>query len=218
MNLFSIWLTDLNFFNVTQRIQLLKKKSWRKEFNFFHEYDAKNWNLFWMTQRFLTIFERNSKIWTFFQCASKNWTFLFVILTQRFFPPKKRRKELNLFVIWLKRIEPFFLNMTLRIEPFFSTWLIELEPFFSTSLKELIHLVLIWLKELNPFLTNSWLKVLTCPFWKLYYDSKNWTSLKNLWLEEVNLSMTLGIDFFNSIWIKELTSFSKISLKLLTLF
>ena len=108
---------------------------------------------------------------------------LLINMTQRvswFF--EKCSKELELFVIWLKRIEPFFSQYVSKNWTFFSTWLIEIEPFFSTSLKELIHLVQNDSKNWTGFSK---------------FDSKNWTSLKNIWLEELNLSMTRGIELFS---------------------
>ena len=104
-------------------------------------------------------------MWTFFQCDSKNWTF--------FFKKKKQLKELNLFWIWRKEFNPFFLTMTQRIQPSFleydaKNWTsffnvtLRIEPLFSDITKRI---------EPFSFRCNS-------KNWIFNNDSKNWTLLK----------------------------------------
>ena len=104
---FLIWLKELNIFlprNMTQRIEL------------FLKYDSKDRTFFYMTKRTNSFFWHDSKNWTFF------WTRL--IDLRFFFFSKKKRKiwpsriEPLFYSVWLKELNPFFLNTIHRIEPF----------------------------------------------------------------------------------------------------
>ena len=214
LNPFVDWLKELNpvfffFFNMTQRIELLK-------------YDSKNWTLlpntthrikdyfFNLTQRI----ECDSKHWILvFQLDSKNWTFFFSMT-------------------W--RLELSFRNMSHRIKPFWKKkerWLEEL-IFRKISIKLKKHSLMIqrinwalffrmtqrfcWirLKESNFFFVNMTPRI---DLFKkknvlrivLKYDSQNWTYFSALSLEwniwEYD-SKEL-IFYCNKTWHKELNLF-----------
>ena len=142
--LFSVCLSELNPFCMTQRIDWLKKffKSewielfliWLKEELFFW-FDSKNWTFFLHdSEKWL---QYDAKNWTFFflQYDAKNWTLFF----------EYDAKNWTLF-LWIRRKElnPFSLNMTQRIEPFF----------FEYDAKNWTLFLWIWRKELNPFFLN----------------------------------------------------------------
>ena len=144
---FLMWLKELIFSNVTQRIELFSNvydsQNWT-----FSEYDSKNCTLLfsiWVKELnpFFKILLTKK---TFSKYGAKNWT-VFFNMTQK----------MNLFYdsrkwicsIWFKKRT--FFNMTLNIELFF----------------------LLQLKELNPFFPTTTQRIELCFYKK--YDSQNWT-------------------------------------------
>ena len=157
LNLFWIWLENLNFFlNVTHRIELFY---WSKEMSSFFqndkdfvEYDSKNRTFVWICLQELNLF------WNFTQWIehsaqkdSKNWTLKDYLNNKTFLWIGESiwLKELNFFSrISLKNYWPFLtwlteLNSVLENDSpnwtfffFLRIWLIEIEPFFSTWVKE----------------------------------------------------------------------------------
>ena len=189
---FFTWLKDLGFFFPKIRLNELIDPCWKKydskNWTFF-EYDPKNWTLL--------VLQYDSKNWTFFffQCdsrncllkkyVSKNWTFS--NLTQRL-------ERFFFFSMWLKRIEPYFSNITQRIEPLLKNMSQTIGPFLYVSKNWTFF------KESNPFVkydAKNWTFV--------KYDSKNWTPFFGMWLRELNL-------FFFGMWPKELNFFLDIEL------
>ena len=91
----------------------------------------------------------------------------------------KMTQRIQLFLIWLKELNPFF-NTTRRIEPFFLQYDAENWSFCSW----------IWRRELNLLFLNMTQRIE--PFF-LEYDSKSWTFfmtvsfLKKKWVKELNL-------------------------------
>ena len=196
---FRMWLKELKFFNMTQRI----------------EYDAQNWtslfsnmtlrieHLFsriWRTELNISFLEYDAQNWTsFLEYDAQNWTsHLFSNMTHR------------IFLIWLT---DFCLIWLIELNIFFSKWLIELNIFFSKWLKGLIfskvtqRIELIFWKN-NP---QDWTFSL---IWSkerieiLWYDSKDWIFL--IWLTEPNtfFNITQRIELFSPIDSKKWTFFS----------
>ena len=147
---FLLWLKELIFLNMTQRIEFLK-------------YDSKELNLFFwnMTQK--------SWIFFFWNVTQKNWIFFFWLWLKRI--------ESFFYEIWLKRIEPFItiwlnalnhffvLNMTQRIELLWVLlkvfWIFRIFyqkidsqnwTFFEYDLQNWTFFLKIWVKDLNLFL------------------------------------------------------------------
>ena len=176
-------------------------------------------------------FFSKSKNWSFFtnMTHSKNSSLLnlFIWLKELNTCFWNMTQWIELFSIWLKELNPF-LSLK-RIEPSSFSWRKELNPFFGDSIEHfsvLIHRIehSFWtrLTELNSFF-GMWLKEFnrifkSCsknwtPFtWRqriepsLQNDSKNWTFLKIIWLQDKKFFMTREMEPF-SIWIKELRLF-----------
>ena len=185
---------------MTPRIVFFKQKI-LNELNFL-KYDSKNWtfepcvkkNREWNSEKYVELWLKWSKwlielnlfFWTFSRwlkelksfCSMTPRVQLFLCsnMSQRIDPFFFWLKELCVFLIWLKELNPFSLNMTQRIEPFVffqnvsKNWI-----FFSkkcsknwTSLSFEL-LLFTWLNELNffQFDSKSWV------FSNKY--SKTWT-------------------------------------------
>ena len=121
LNLFSIWLKELNSF----------------------QYDSKNWTFVSnVTQRFWSYFLKYD---------SKNWTFLFFLnITQRIELVSGMTQWIELVLIidskksssskkvFDSKNWTLLFHMTHRIEPFFSTWLKEWNFFFSNMTRRIV--------------------------------------------------------------------------------
>ena len=222
---------------MTQRIELffLKKHNDSKNWTFFKK--SKNWscwsfftnkthsknssllNLFiwlkelntfsWIWLKELDLFQNDSKNWTvsqndsknltsFSQNDSKNWTF--------------SSKWLQIFVLWIwLRID--FLIMILRMVLFCLLWLINW-TFFLIRPKGL-NFFIDWYDPKDCFFSyESQNRTL---FWTrknwtfFFHDTKNWTFLKIIWLQDLKL---LWIGRWNFLNLDQgIEAFSTISLK-----
>ena len=118
--------TELNFLNITERIELLFL-IWLKELNSFFWYDSKN-----LTPFLIRLEELNS----FVEYDSTKWTLFYWL------------KELKFFNV-IQRV--FFAKMTLSILPFKKKRTQELIFFWKTMTHRMEQFFSILLKELNPF-------------------------------------------------------------------
>ena len=207
---------------MTQRIEPCVKKR-LKEWNSFSKNYSKNWTLLkWLIELnlfFMNLFSiwlkelksfcsmtprvqlflcsnKTQRIENFLQFDSKNCVFFF-----------KWLKGFNSFFwIWLKRVEPFLLNMTQRIQ------LLEKKAqrieFFLERLKQIGFLV--WLKELNLFF--AWPTELNLFFEK--YDSKNWTLFMTHRIEPLFMThrIELLFEYDSKNWISFLSMTQRIEL------
>ena len=130
---------------------------WPTELNFLLDCDSKNWVFFSKFDK-----EVNLRLtWL------KGLNLLF-FMTQRIELFGMWLKELNLFFLKMtQRIEPFFLNVTQRIEFFFSNMTQRIEPFLFWIRLKVLNLDFFW----------SWLKDL---FFKYYLKIFFWIWLKKL--------------------------------------
>ena len=216
----SIWLKELNFFNMTQRIQCLKKKVDAKNWTFFSWIWRKELNLSYMTQRIEFSFEHfESKIWIFVNMTQKNWTLTMIQRIQCVKNVTQRielfmTKELNdfFFSMWLKEMDPFLFDVSQRIEPFLSkknnyasknwtllkkVWLKELTFFFT------------WLKELHFFMTQRIELFLNMTqSIEFLFDSKNWTLFQKF-LKELMFFIFFQKLIFLNMTQKELNQWKK---------
>ena len=129
------WLKELNFFYMTQRIELFSV--WIEELNLVVEYDSKNrtffecdsknWTLFKIWLKELNFLKNVSKNWTFFRYDSKNWTLL--LQKKRLIELNMTQKDWTLLKDMSQRIVP--LKYESQNCPLFSTWLKELSPFWK---------------------------------------------------------------------------------------
>ena len=214
-----IWLRELKFFlgfftcllfskmmqrinwtlfslNMTQRIEPFLLWMWRQEFDFFLEYDAKNWTLFlfdakkrtfisryeWLQELYFSnkkysmnwtfeIWLKELNIWTMCQKkdsenGSKNWTFCFSQNVSKNWIFFKKKKM-------LKELNLSFIWTTLLHDSmnwtFFSIWLEELSLFqYDSKELDFFFFFWIWLKNLNLRLSMTQRSE---PFFE--HDSKN---------------------------------------------
>ena len=197
-NCFSVWFTELNFFQ-----HYLKNGTF--------EYDSKSWTFFDMTP----IIEPWKIQRTDFP-NSKNWTF------------EKHDSNFSdmSFFEKIQRIEPFFSNITQSIESFSRRWLKELNPSYKTHRLENFFTWLKDFNLLNMTQGIEPLLYMTQriePFWGIWLNGLNPLHertqrighQKIIWLQQPNLFVyDLGNwAFFFSCWLKELNFFSKLSLK-----
>ena len=211
---FFTWLKELNLFFWL----------WLKELNFF-DYDSKNWTFdYWLKELNLSLkndsknlFSHDSKNLTFFEYDSKNWTLLWTWLTETFLNYNSKN--------WLFFLVKYLTHKTKRIEPSLS-WLKELNQFFWR-----LNWTLFWSTELNILFEhdsqnwtlfecdlNNWTefsKILTQRIEpSSQNDSKNWTFLKIIWLQDVlNFFVTREMELFFNLDQKNWDFFSSISLK-----
>ena len=166
-----MWLKELNFLSVTQRIEPFEIMTHRTELFFrgsknwtsffLSEYDSKNWTCFWMTQRIELVFlNMIQRIEHFFD------------LTQRiepFYFNKIQLRELNLFLhdsknwffpVWLTELNFFFFESDSQNWTFFFFW-IRRTLFLWIWPKNWTLISWIWRKELNRLIFEC--------------DAKNWT-------------------------------------------
>ena len=208
---FSISLKELNPLKknkvVIQRIELFLV--WLQELNFF-QYDSRNWTLFlWIWPKNWTLFswiwrkelnplflEYDAINWTvkFLKYDAKNWTF--------FFSKKYDSKKWTFVKIWLKELNLFF-SMTQRIELFF--WYDSKNWTLSDKTRR-IELFFCWIRlnKLNLLLlTQKIEKNFQCDTKSFFHkhDSKHLTFF----------NMTHRMEPFFSIWLKELNSFQNIT-------
>ena len=174
------------FWNMTQRIEHLNHVSKKYSesgtllkwfFEMTHRIEPLFLNLFKMTQRVEVFLQYDSKSSTFlvFQYDSKNWTIFFFKLTQR----------IVCFLIWLKELNPFSLNMTQRIEPF-----VFLNKKCSKNWTSFsFELLFTWLNELNFF----------------QFDSKSWVfsnMTQRVGLFFLNMTQKLEPSFEHDSWLR----------------
>ena len=165
------------FWNVTPRIEP------------FFERDSKSWTFFWTWLQELNFFffwkTWHSKTWTFSNLTQglkiflkwlKNWTFFFTWLN-----------KWNLCLVWLRELNPLFLNMFQWIEPSFSL----------TQRIELFFMSRNTIQTIDFFHdSKNWTILSTndSKNWNIF-ESKNWIfSKKKNRLKELNLFST---------WLKE---------------
>ena len=186
----SKWLKELKnpFLNMTQRIELLSM--WLKELNMTQIIEL----FLNMSQKNLT-FLGDSKNWIFsitwlrelnpFQHDSQNWTFLFHVTYRN----------------WT-----LLLNMTPRIEPVFSTWLKENVSFFELDSKNISFLTQCMTQRIN---WSFWENMTRTSF--LEHEAQNWTSLVLNMTHGIEpfFNLTLRMEPFSWIWLKELNLFSQ---------
>ena len=125
------WLKELNFLNTThriepfffeydQRIGPLISWIWRKELNrLIFEYDSKNWNYFWMTQRIALLYMTQRTEPFFFQIWLQEMNFFFKIWLTELNPPFSFDSQNRTLLF----------KMISGIEPFSKKWLEELNIF-----------------------------------------------------------------------------------------
>ena len=225
-----LWLSELNFFNMTQGNELFFFfQIWLKVFSLKNQRIEFFFSIFLKELIFLWLegldFFYDAKNWTLFLWIWRKELNFLSYATQRIEPSSYLPQRIELFsqydsknwtffFAWLTELNLFLRKVTHRIEPFlfFWLWLKELN-FFSIWLKEL-NLFLSMMQRIEPvffFFLNTtqwidpifliWLNELNL----IWHDSKNWFFFFEKMTQRIEISWAWRKELnpFFLVWLKE---------------